>query len=76
MGCKCCKDSDPKHYRECQSIIEKIKSMSSSQAQGWRFRAPCGIQYTFGAKFFFANLKKKKEDWIYYTIPFNLFLYY
>ena len=46
MGCKYCKDSDPKRYSECQSIIEKIKSMGSSQAQGWRFRAPCGIPYT------------------------------
>ena len=52
MGCDCCKDTDPKRYSECQSIIEKIKSMGSSQARGCRFRAPCGIQYTFGVKFF------------------------
>ena len=45
MGCKYCKDSDPKRYSECQSIIEKIKSMGSSQARGWRFRAPCSIPY-------------------------------
>ena len=73
MGCECCKESDPKRYHECQHIIEKIALMKASQAQRWRFRAPCGIPYTFGVKFF---AKTKKEDWIYYTIPFNLFLYY
>lgn len=75
MGCKCCKDSDPKRYRECQSIIEKIKSMSSSQAQDWRFRAPCGIQYTFGAKFFCQSKKEKRRlDILYYSIQFILVL--
>lgn len=58
MGCECCKESDPKRYHECQSIIEKIKSMKSSQ--DWRFRAPCGIPYTFGAKFFAKSKKEKR----------------
>ena len=75
MGCKCCKDSDPKRYSECQSIIEKIKSMGSSQARGCRFRAPCGIQYTFGAKFFAKSKKEKRRlDILYYSISFILVL--
>ena len=73
MGCECCKESDPKRYHECQSIIEKIKSMNSSQARGWRFRAPCGIQYTFGVKFFAKSKKEKRRlDILYYTIQFIL----
>ena len=56
MECDCCKDSDPKAYQKCQSIIEKIASEKSSQ--DWRFHAPCGIPYTFGAKF--TQFKKKK----------------
>ena len=73
MGCECCKESDPKRYHECQSIIEKIKSMSSSQARGWRFRAPCGIQYTFGVKFFTKSKKEKRRlDIVYYSIQFIL----
>lgn len=58
MGCECCKESDPKRYHECQSIIEKIKSMKSSQ--DWRFRAPCGILYTFSAKYFTKSKKEKR----------------
>lgn len=73
MGCDCCKDTDPKRYHECQSIIEKIKSMGSSQAQGCRFRAPCGIQYTFGVKFFAKSKKEKRRlDILYYSIQFIL----
>ena len=69
MGCNCCKDSDPKRYSECQSIIENIKSMGSSQARGWRYRAPCGIQYTFGVKFFAKSKKEKRRlEIIYYSI--------
>ena len=75
MGCECCKDTDSKRYSECQSIIEKIKSMSSSQAQGWRFRAPCGIPYTFGAKFFAKSKKEKRRlEILYYSIQFILVL--
>ena len=73
MGCDCCKETDPKRYRECQSLIEKIASEKSSQ--DWRFRAPFGIPYTFEAKFFIKS-KKEKEDWKYCTIPSNLFLDY
>ena len=73
MGCDCCKDTDPKRYSECQSIIEKIKSMGSSQARGCRFRAPCGIQYTFGVKFFAKSKKEKRRlDILYYSIQFIL----
>ena len=75
MGCECCKESDPKRYHECQSIIEKIKSMNSSQAQDWRFRAPCGISYTFGVKFFAKTKKEKRRlDILYYSIQFILVL--
>ena len=73
MGCECCKESDPKRYHECKSIIEKIKSMNSSQARGWRFRAPCGIPYTFGAKFFAKSKKEKRRlEILYYSIQFIL----
>ena len=75
MGCKCCKDSDPKRYSECQSIIEKIKSMDSSQARGWRFRAPCGIPYTFGVTFFAKSKKEKRRmEILYYSIQSILVL--
>ena len=73
MGCDYCKDSDPKAYQKCQSIIEKIASMKSSQ--GWRFRAPCGIQYTFGVKFFAKTKKEKRRlEILYYSIQFILVL--
>lgn len=73
MSCDCCKESDPKRYHECQSIIEKIKSMDSSQVRGWRFRAPCGIAYTFGVKFFAKSKKEKRRlDILYYSIQFIL----
>lgn len=73
MGCECCKESDPKRYHECQSIIEKIASMKSSQ--NWRFHAPCGIPYTFGAKFFIKSKKEKRRlEILYYSIQFILVL--
>lgn len=73
MGCDCCKETDPKRYRECQSLIEKIASMKSSQARGWRFRAPCGIPYTFGVKFFAKSKKEKRRlEIVYYSIQFIL----
>lgn len=75
MGCECCKESDPKRYHECKSIIEKIALMKASQAQGWRFRAPCGIQYTFGVKFFAKTKKEKRRlEILYYSIQFILVL--
>ena len=71
MGCECCKESDPKRYHECQSIIEKIASMKSSQ--DWRFHAPCGIPYTFGAKFFAKSKKEKRRlEILYYFGQFIL----
>lgn len=71
MGCDCCKDSDHKAYQKCQSIIEKIASMKSSQ--DWRFHAPCGIPYTFGAKFFAKSKKEKRRmEIVYYSIQFIL----
>ena len=75
MGCECCKESDPKRYHECKSIIEKIALMKASQARGWRFRAPCGIPYTFGAKFFAKSKKEKRRlEIVYYSIQFILVL--
>lgn len=71
MGCECCKESDPKRYHECQHIIEKVASMKSSQ--DWRFFAPCGIPYTFGAKFFAKSKKEKRRmEIVYYSIQFIL----
>ena len=71
MGCECCKESDPKRYHECQSIIEKIASMKSSQ--DWQFHAPCGIPYTFGAKFFVQSKKEKRRlEILYHFIQFIL----
>ena len=73
MACDCCKDIDPKRYRECQSLIEKIALMKASEAQGWRFRAPCGVPYTFGAKFFAKSKEEKRRlDILYYSIQFIL----
>ena len=75
MACDCCKDTDPKRYRECQSLIEKIASMKASEAQGWRFRAPCGVPYTFGVKFFAKSKKEKRRlDILYYSSQFILVL--
>ena len=75
MVCDCCKDTDPKRYRECQSLIEKIALMKASQARGWRFRAPCGIAYTFGVKFFAKSKEEKRRlEILYYSIQFILVL--
>lgn len=73
MGYDCCKETDPKRYRECQSLIETIASMKASQAQDWRFRAPCGVPYTFDAKFFAKSKKEKRRlEILYYSIQFIL----
>ena len=71
MECDCCKETDPNAYQKCQSLIEKIASEKSSQ--DWRFRAPCGIPYTFGAKFFIKSKKEKRRlEILYYSIQFIL----
>ena len=71
MGCECCKESDPKSYQKCQSIIERVKLDKS--LQNWRVHAPCGVPYTFGAKFFAKSKKEKRTlEILYYFIQFIL----
>ena len=60
MGCECCKESNPKDYKKCQSKMEAIALRKPTSAI--HFTAPCGVQYNFGAKFTQPKKKNKKRN--------------
>lgn len=59
MGCECCMESNPKDYQKCQSKMEAIALRKPTSAI--HFIAPCGEQFSFGAKFTQPKKKKRKH---------------